>query len=65
MLGIAEGTAEVASAEAHENSGRSGVVAFALEGVKDFINPKHVDCFVASLLAMTLVKTLRSVIFYV
>ena len=41
MLGVAKGTMQVTAAEAHEDRWRSGVEAFALKGVKDFINLKH------------------------
>ena len=41
MLRVAEMAAQVASAEAHEDSGRSSVEAFALEGVEYFVYSKH------------------------
>ena len=41
MLGIAEGTVKVASAETYEDGRRSSVVAFALEGMEYFVDTIH------------------------
>lgn len=54
MLRVAKKAMQVASAETHEDRRRPSVEAFALEGVEYFINPEHLDCFVASLFAMTI-----------
>ena len=37
MVGVAEGAAEVAAAQAHEDGGLPGMAPFALEGMEDFV----------------------------
>ena len=41
MLRVAEMAAQIAPAEAHENSGRTTMEAFPLEGVEYFIDFVH------------------------
>ena len=41
MLRVAEGATQVAAAEAHENSGRTAMEAFALEGIEYFVDLVH------------------------
>ncbi len=40
-VGVAPGAGEVATREANEDAGFAGVGAFALEGLKDFVEGKH------------------------
>ena len=64
MLRVAEMATQVAAAEAHEDGRRTGVEAFALEGIKYLVNFKHFF-WIASFLAMTRsvsIKVLRGVI---
>ena len=41
MLCVAKRTAQVTTAETHEDGGRTAVVAFALEGVEYFVDLIH------------------------
>ena len=58
MLGVTKSAVEITAAEAHEDRRRSGMEAFALKGIEDFVNPKHGQ-------VGRLVEKLRSVIFNV
>ena len=54
MLRVAEMATQIAAAEAHENSGRTAMEAFALEGIEYFVNLEHYVWIASSfLLAMT------------
>ena len=64
MMSVAEMAAQVAAAEAYEDSRRSSVKAFALEGIEYLVNFKHFS-WIASFLAMTRsvsIKILRRII---
>ena len=41
MMSVAEMATQIAATEAHEDSGGSGVEAFALEGVEYFVDLIH------------------------
>ena len=54
MLRVAEMAIQIAAAEAHENSGRTAMEAFALEGIEYFVDLEHYVWIASSfLLAMT------------
>jgi hypothetical protein len=41
VLRVAEGTTQIAAAEAHEDGGRTAVVALALQGMEYFVDFVH------------------------
>ena len=57
MLGIAKGTLQVATTETHKDRRSPRVEALTLKGEENFVYTIHIrvrlDCFVATLLAMT------------